>query len=129
MLQMILVIQFAYAVGQGLVKSSICLLLMRIFSTKRFRVAASIVMGLCIAWSIMTILIAFLICRPLEYNWNMKPHGNHCGDQNLAYGSVGVVDIITDVCILILPIPMVWSLQMPKLNKALLVCILGFGVL
>ncbi|QSZ31556.1 hypothetical protein DSL72_001123 [Monilinia vaccinii-corymbosi] len=125
---LILIIQFVYAVGQGLVKSSICLLLMRIFSTKRFRIAASIVMGLCIAWSMMTILIAFLICRPLDYNWNLKPPGNNCGNQTLAYASVGVVDILTDTCILILPIPMVWNLQMPKLSKALLLCMLGFGV-
>ncbi|KAB8288831.1 hypothetical protein EYC80_010733 [Monilinia laxa] len=125
---LILIIQFVYAVGQGLVKSSICLLLIRIFSTRRFRIAASIIMGLCIAWSLMTILIAFLICRPLDYNWNLKPPGNHCGDQNLAYGSVGVVDIFTDTCILILPIPMIWNLQMPKLNKVLLACILGFGI-
>ncbi|RAL64505.1 hypothetical protein DID88_001980 [Monilinia fructigena] len=125
---LILIIQFVYAVGQGLVKSSICLLLMRIFSTRKFRIAASIIMGLCIAWSLMTILIAFLICRPLDYNWNLKPPGNHCGDQKLAYGSVGVVDILTDTCILILPIPMIWNLQMPKLNKFLLACILGFGV-
>ncbi|PQE07542.1 integral membrane protein [Rutstroemia sp. NJR-2017a BBW] len=110
------------------IKCSICLLLMRIFSTRKFRIAASIVMGLCIAWAIMTILIGFLICHPLDYNWNLKPPGSHCGNQTVAYGSVGVVDIITDTCILILPIPMVWRLQMPKLNKILLLSLLGFGL-
>jgi len=85
-LQLILGIQVIYAVGQSLVKSSICLLLMRIFFTKRFRIVASMVMGLCIVWAIMTILIGFLICHPLDYNWNLKPPGNHCGNQNFAYG-------------------------------------------
>ncbi|KAM3072434.1 hypothetical protein ACMFMG_009235 [Clarireedia jacksonii] len=127
-LQLTLAIQVTYAAGVGLVKCSICLLLMRIFSTKKFRIAATIVMGLCIAWATMTILIGFLICHPLDYNWNLKPPGSHCGNQTVAYGSVGVVDILTDTCILILPIPMIWRLQMPKLNKILLVSLLGFGV-
>ena len=104
-------------------------MLSRIFFIKRFRIAASLVAIFCAAWAVMTILIAFLLCLPLNYNWNLLPTAGHCGNQPSAYAAVGIIDIISDLTILILPLPMIWQLQLPMANKIGLAGILCLGIL
>ena len=128
-LQILLALEVLYAVGLGLIKCSLCLMLIRIFFIKPFRIAGYMVMSFCIAWAVMTILVAFLLCRPLNYNWNLLPTAGHCGNQRAAYAAVGIVGIFTDVAILILPQPMVWKLQMPVFNKIALTILLCLGTL
>ena len=89
-------------------------------------------MAVCATWAIMTILFAFLICLPLDYNWKMfslKPTSGNCGNLLSGFTAVGVVDILTDLSILILPLPMIWRLQLPNRNKMALAIILGLGIL
>jgi hypothetical protein len=104
-------------------------MLIRIFSVKTFRITGYIVLALCVAWSIMTILIAFLLCRPLGYNWNLLPTAGHCGNQLHAYAAVGITDIITDAMILVLPMPMIYGLHLPKANKIALAGLMCLGIL
>ena len=86
-------------------------------------------MALCTAWTLMTFLLAFLLCRPLDYTWNLLPTAGHCGDQRSAYAAVGIIDIGTDVMILILPLPMIWTLQLPKTTRTALTFLLCLGIL
>jgi hypothetical protein len=48
------------------------------------------------AWLVMTVLIGFLICRPVQKNWDPTVAGK-CGDQIAAYTAVSVVNVIIDV--------------------------------
>ncbi|KAF7907879.1 uncharacterized protein EAE98_011243 [Botrytis deweyae] len=120
--------QMLYGVGLGLIKCSITIMLIRIFAVPKFRLAGYFVLAMCISWTVMTILIAFLICRPLGYNWNLQPTAGHCGNTISAYTAVGIVDIITDLMILSLPQPMIWRLQMPTANKIALAALMCFGL-
>ena len=86
-------------------------------------------MALATSWAIMTILIGLLICRPLSMNWNPLTPGGKCGNQTAAFAAVGVVDLLTDLLILVLPLPMVVRLQVSRANKIGLVAIFGAGVL
>jgi hypothetical protein len=104
-------------------------MLIRIFAVKSFRIAGYVVLAICVSWGIMTMLVAFLLCRPLGYNWNLLPSDGHCGNQQSAYAAVGVTDILTDVMILILPLPMIWRLQLPIGNKIALAGLLCLGIL
>ena len=128
-LQILLALQIVYAIGLGLLKCSICMALIRIFFVKPFRIAAYIVMSFCIAWSIMTILIGFLLYLPLDYNWNLMPTKGHCGDQKSAYASVGIIDIFTDSTLLILPLPMIWKLQIPTATGIQFTALFCLGIL
>ncbi|TGO32447.1 hypothetical protein BHYA_0316g00020 [Botrytis hyacinthi] len=120
--------QMLYGVGLGLIKCSITIMLIRIFAVPKFRLAGYFVLAMCISWTVMTILIAFLICRPLGYNWNLQPTAGHCGNTTSAYTAVGIVDIITDMMILLLPQPMIWRLRMPTANKIALAALMCFGL-
>ncbi|KAK7946936.1 uncharacterized protein PG986_011257 [Apiospora aurea] len=121
--------QVLYAFSMGLVKMSITWMLKRIFVTQQFALAARAVMVFTAAWTVMTILVGIFICRPVEMNWNPYTPGGICGDQLAAFASVGIVDIVNEVSILALPIPMIWRLQMPLRYKGALFCVFGAGIL
>ncbi|KAI1871787.1 hypothetical protein JX265_005773 [Neoarthrinium moseri] len=122
-------VQVLYAISMGLVKISIIWMLMRIFITPTFRLVAIAVMIFSALWIVLTILIGLLICRPIEMNWNPFTPGGSCGDQIAAFASIGIVDILNEVTILALPIPMVWKLRMPMRYKVALACVFGAGIL
>jgi hypothetical protein len=128
-IKLTLMTQFWFAAGVGLVKCSICQMLARIFFLPSFRLAAYIIMGFCVCWAIMTCLIGLLICQPIAMNWDPSTPGGHCGKENIAFAAVGVIDMATDLAILILPLPMVKGLQIPLANKIALLCIFGLGTL
>ena len=111
------------------IKISILLFYMRIFAVRSFRIAAHITMVLVIAWALSVILCGFLLCTPFAFNWDQTIPGGSCGKQVLSYILTGALNIITDVMVLSLPIPMVWKLQTPRANKIALTVIFGLGFL
>ena len=70
-----------------------------------------------ILWWFGNFFADLLICIPVEYSWNQKIGGAHCGSHRLLYMITPIPWIVTDLTILILPIPMAWSLQMPRKQK------------
>lgn len=62
--------QVLYAVFLGLIKLSIARCLQRIFFIRNFRIAAYVVMGFSVVWTLQAILIAVLICQPVYLNWD-----------------------------------------------------------
>jgi hypothetical protein len=128
-LKLLIANQTTYAIALGLVKTSLLLSLIRIFHVfKRFRVVASCVIAFCICWAIQTILIAFLICRPISYNWDQVNQKGSCGNLTAAYTSIGIVDVISDIIIFALPIPVVNSLKMRQGSKWATMGLFALGI-
>lgn len=117
-----------YPVIIGLVKCSLCILFIRIFFVRSFKIVAQITMVLCIMWSIMTILLACLTCRPLRKFWAFRTKGS-CGDIRTAGITIYTVNVVTDIAICCLPMPMVWNLQAPRAYKFALLGIFGLGIM
>ena len=84
-------------------------------------------MGLSAALLVAVLLEVGLLCRPFEYNWNKYIPGI-CGDTTQAYEAVGILNLITDLTIIILPMPVLWKLQLPVAKKVALT-MFGVGVL
>ncbi|KAK1471789.1 integral membrane protein [Colletotrichum cuscutae] len=66
---------------------------------------------------------------PIAMQWNPTIPGGVCGDQITAFAAVGVVDVIVDLIIFILPIPMVLKLQVSSAHRIALIGIFGAGIL
>ncbi|KAL1961577.1 hypothetical protein VTN77DRAFT_1429 [Rasamsonia byssochlamydoides] len=116
------------AIFLGCTKTSICIALTRIFEViEYFRFLAGGALALPIGWALQTILIAFLICTPLSYNWDQSGEG-HCGDLKAAYLSVGIVDVITDCFIFFLPIPIIHRVNMSLRDKLASTSIFTLGL-
>lgn len=75
----------------------------------------------------MTVLIGFLICRPVQKNWDPTSPGV-CGNRIAGYTAVSVVNVIVDILMLILPLPMVFNLQVKSGYKVGLYSIFGVGI-
>jgi hypothetical protein len=128
-LKLLIANQITYAIALGLVKTSILLTLIRIFHVfKRFRILGYCAIAFCICWSIQTILIAFLICTPLSYNWDQINQTGHCGNLTVAYVSIGIVDVISDIIIFVLPIPFINALNMRKSSKWAAMGLFALGI-
>jgi hypothetical protein len=102
--------------------------LARIFCIRPFKIAAYMATALAIIWAVASILMILTICRPLQKFWNITGPGQ-CGDLVTALITFGVLDVTVDLIILLLPVPMVWRLQMPLVNKIGLGCIFAMGIL
>jgi hypothetical protein len=128
-LKLLIANQVTYAIALGLVKSSLLLSLIRIFHVfKTFRIIAYLAMIFCICWALQTILIAFLICRPVSYNWDQVNQTGKCGNLTSAYVSIGIVDVITDIIIFVLPLPLINQLKMRRSSKFATMGLFALGV-
>lgn len=72
-----------------------------------------------LAWYIITFFCGVFTCIPIRALWDVTVKGRciHYGQVTLAFG---VCNIVTDFIMLGLPLPLVWTLQMPLRQKILL---------
>ncbi|KAI1175284.1 hypothetical protein F4777DRAFT_335884 [Nemania sp. FL0916] len=107
--------------GFGLVKASIVVLYERIFhNIRHFRYAAYVMLGLIVPWSISFFFANLFICYPVTAL--IEPfYGKKCVDRAAVFLSTLVSNLIFDVLILIMPIPVVLRLHLPRKDR--------FGVL
>lgn len=86
-------------------------------------------MALSISYDIAVFFEAVLLCRPLAYTWNKSVPNGNCGNTTLAYEAVGILNLLTDLAIIILPMPLLWSLNLPAAKKLALTAIFGVGIM
>ena len=90
--------------------------------------AGWVLMVVVALWTLAISLNAFLICQPLAYNWNRFIPGGKCGNINVSITMFGVIDLLTDIALFTLPIPMIYNLQTAKINKVALFGVFGLGI-
>ncbi|KAJ5919089.1 hypothetical protein N7466_010032 [Penicillium verhagenii] len=92
-------------------KISILLLYRRIFATHTLRIACDIFIAILVADIVICTVVLFFMCRPFAANWDPTIPGANCMDIVAIYTWGSLPNIISDVAILIFPMPAVWSLQ------------------
>ncbi|KAL8986966.1 MAG: hypothetical protein Q9177_003786, partial [Variospora cf. flavescens] len=99
-------------------KFSILFFYHRIFAVRKFTICVNIISAICIAWYIASIVSSFLICRPLNCWWDKSNPDCKCiNATHVGYFITSPPDIISNLAILILPIPWLWNLQMQTRKK------------
>ena len=78
---------------------------------------------------ITTIIADCLICRPISYRWDFSIKGASCGDEKKLSLFIAIVNFLQDVIVVVLPMPVLWQLQMAVSRKASLTCMFGMGIL
>jgi len=102
--------------GVFAVKVGILLFYWRVFPTRAFRVAV-IVVGCFSAGIFLSNFFSFMFqCLPISKFWNPLGPGT-CFDQNSFYLASAIINVIGDVAVLSLPLPVVWSLHTSKNKK------------
>ena len=85
-------------------------------------------MGLVIAFCVVVVVSGLTICHPFEYFWNKHIEGS-CGNEKLLVFASCVINLIVDLIIISLPMPLLWGLQMERSKKLGLCVIFGLGTM
>jgi hypothetical protein len=111
-------------------KISILLFYRHIFFASDFHRDVSLgLIAFTSTWLISAIVALLRICRPLKLVWlpEEQHDGAKCGNWVAMVFSVLLVDVLTDVAILLLPIRTAFTLQMPLRAKIGVASIFALG--
>ncbi|KAL3482138.1 hypothetical protein BJX99DRAFT_252853 [Aspergillus californicus] len=106
-----------YVPALGLAKASLIILYYRIVGQQKvYRYALYTIGFVVVGYSIAITFALIFACRPIAKGWNGALEGT-CVDSDALYAATAVTNTITDVALIIVPIPVVVSLHMPTIQK------------
>ena len=109
--------QYVYMLSITFPKFAILCLYNRVFTTKFYRHWITITAVIVVLALISSTITAFTICRPFEYSWDKTIPGGKCANQMAAYRYISLPNILIDAIIMVLPLHVVWNLQMGFAHK------------
>jgi hypothetical protein len=109
------------------VKLGILAFYWRVFVHPVFRTAVIATAFFVIAWGIGITVTLFLACRPLHAYWDTIVKGDCLTMITFTYFT-NISNLITDVWIFLMPVPMIWHLQLQIKKKLILSVIFCFGL-
>lgn len=100
------------------IKISILSLYYRLFSSlsRTFNTAVYVVAGLTVVGWVTAFLIFVLQCKPVAYAFDQSMKG-HCVDFNAMCVVTSAINVVINILLLTLPLPVVWHLQVSKCRK------------
>lgn len=60
----------------------------------------------------VVLLETFLLCRPFTYHWDKSIDGKYA-DKTQAFLSARIINLLIDICIVLMLMPLLWNLQTP----------------
>jgi hypothetical protein len=124
----LMVISLLYLAGAAPAKLAILTLYLTVFTQKLFHIISYVIVSIIVMNWIITTSVGFAICQPFDYLWTQTP-GGYCMGINAWFRWSGLPNIITDVFILILPIPIVLKLHASTQLKSGILITLAVGSL
>lgn len=92
------------------------------------RLACNILLGFLYVFGLWAVVSAWAMCVPLRKFWDPTAPG-FCFDKNALWFSNSALHILTDFLILVWPMPVLKSLQLPKRQRFALMAIFALGIL
>ncbi|MCJ1463159.1 hypothetical protein MMC07_001764 [Pseudocyphellaria aurata] len=85
--------------------------------------------GIVVLWTTGCLFGFIFSCgKHISSNWGSSlDYVSYCGPSEVVHNAFVVSDLITDVMVLFLPLPVIWSLQMTTGKKIIVTCILATG--
>jgi len=111
------------------IKLAITLFYMRIFPVSSMKIACKIVNWYLLLWFIAFQTTAIFQCTPVSYFWNRETEKGHCIESTKFFIALATTNLFTDVALLVLPIPQIWKLKVPRAQKFRLSSIFLVGTL
>lgn len=126
MAKYLLVAENLYVYNLVWTKLSFLMMYYRIFRFPYFKRWAFVIGGFVIMWVITVTFLFVFICVPVQKLWYPDLPG-HCINQVGTWIANATSTIVTDLAILILPIPQIWKLQLKRSEKIALTVIFSLG--
>ncbi len=117
----LVVIPIWYHATVPLAKLAILMLYRRLFPGRKMLIGVYITEALLICTAIASLVADFAACRPFEANWGPpEVQAVACINKQALFVWSTLPNIITDVVMLTLPLPVVWKLHTPTQLKVAL---------
>ncbi|KAI1631884.1 hypothetical protein F4809DRAFT_630246 [Biscogniauxia mediterranea] len=99
----------------------------KLFANKTMETITKLVKGFIFVFMIGLLFWQFLFCRPL---WRMFQWGGleNCGDRKPLYLTICIFSIFSDIILLALPMPSIWTLKMSRGTKIRLSLLFASGL-
>ncbi|USW58983.1 hypothetical protein Slin15195_G123020 [Septoria linicola] len=118
-----------YLAVMALAKFSILFFYLRLSREKWFTRAIYATMGLVASFSVALMLALIFACKPFKRVWDPTITEGYCLNRGKMYLATAGLNAATDVIMLLLPMPMLRKLQVPRIQKIGLVAIFSIGSL
>ncbi|KAI0972071.1 hypothetical protein F4678DRAFT_472101 [Xylaria arbuscula] len=122
----LIISEFGYLLGTAGVKMSMLCLYHRIYTTPTFRRVNYVAMFLVAGYFISFIPLFLTNCIPLSQYWDPKPTG-WCRDTVQGDNATLAANLVLDLIVLALPLPVLWRLRMSIRDKITVTALFGFG--
>ena len=102
-----------------LIQLSILLFYVRVFTLQnfRFRLALLACAGLAVGVCVSQVIPTIFQCTPVAYAWNKAIVGGHCINVHVMWIIQDIFFLVLDIYIVVLPLPMIWNLQIARAEK------------
>lgn len=120
-----------YNLALILAKLSALVLFVRIFHSRPFLLATYIFMGVLILCGLFIVLSGFIFCVPVHAFWNLSyaVRHEHCLPKGTIWYLNAAIQILTDIGILLLPMPLLAKMNLPRRQKIGIFLVFGVGIL
>lgn len=108
-------------------KLSILFFYLRLSPQAWFRWCTYALISASIIYSLAYVFLNIFPCQPIEAIWDFTIENATCLDPWSAYWALSILNIVMDVCTLLLPVPVVVPLQMEKRQKLSLLLLFATG--
>ncbi|KAL4780061.1 hypothetical protein BJX76DRAFT_339165 [Aspergillus varians] len=122
-----------YVLSLMFVKMSLLIFYLRLDPRRYMNWAVYALLFIVIGLSIASFFILTFSCFPPSKFWDVTGTAEgHCMDpdsQQIFYEANGILNIITDILIYVVPIPMLWRVRISRRRKAAILGVFSVGVL
>ena len=109
-------------------KLSVLLMYTTVIPVRKMILACRVVGLFIILWNTGGVLGALLLCRPIALNWDKSGTlEGSCGDNRLFYIWLGIINVVAEAVILLLPVPFIYRLQMKMFKKLVVIGLFSIG--
>lgn len=122
----------AYSVAAFFVRMSVLLTLLRIAVAPGYKYAIYVAMFAIVGIAFQGIIFILVQCKPISWYWNKSTGTGSCVSSTAISANTIVTNFVaaaTDVFSAILPIVLLWKVQMNVQTKVLACLMLGLGAL
>lgn len=107
----LLVVSSYYFAVVGIPKLAILALYHRVFPIKFYHNIIYVLIFIVIATGIVCPIMSLNLCHPFAFNWNHSIPGGKCLNGGAFYRWGSLPNILTDIALLVLPMPIVWNMK------------------
>ena len=120
-----------YSLSIALSKCAILLLYVRVFTTsnKAFTISVYLIGFVVVATGIADTFVAIFQCSPVAYEWDKSIQGGTCIDTIAFARYMTIPNVVTGAIMLIMPLPLVWRLNLTVSARIALMVTFMHGIM